>query len=214
MVLTQAWSFKVFYYLRSTPASIPCTLGAIMKIRLILVFQLLFTVCNGQTSYYKQNDSTVSELYKHFSICQTLKSSRPIDKKKVDIDRSVVRFCNDLYNGAFTKRDLETLIKKFTKTIHDQTLTSRKSDSLEEIAFTLYSNGNLQVSYSAVLIKDSIISFKIFIGTNTQVDCNASGNTVQYFDFVYLKSYFLKEIDFPLLLKPLTAEMILSNKMN
>ena len=82
-----------------------------------------------------------------------------------------------------------------------------EKDGLVIIEFRPYSNGNIRLLYRGTFNNNQAITQSIFPGTESKVNCaNPLSASIQYFDVVYIRDYFLNKLDFPFLIQPMTLD--------
>ena len=179
--------------------------------RLSINFFIVLLICLRFISYgqdydwYSYNDSTFQKTISSYSeYCTPLNSSKKVGKRQLKLDKKLIEIANQLYRIS-TFDELEKIQKKVKKFSTNNTF----KDSVMPIYFYPYSDGNLRITFQAEEINHFIIRKRITIGTNTKTGCKEKNECcLSYFDFIYIYDYLLKDIKFPMPLKPYTTDLI------
>lgn len=161
-------------------------------------FCIFSIVALSQTRWTAFNDSCFKQTKGFYDSCNQLTSNKPISADQVKIDRFLIKLINRIYNdSAYSLKKLEAE----TAQLKNKVLHQNKDSGKITIEFNANAEGNIYVSIKA-LINDGVLTGKqIYLATKTHVLCNNDQLYVNGLDFLYLR-LFIKEINFPLALKP------------
>ena len=173
---------------------------------IILVLQSFATV--GQVNNWLLiNDSAIKNTANYWSAyCKILKSSKPISKRQIKIDNSLINLANKIYNSISTLDE----IKKLSKQYSNKSFSVSQKDSIESFDFRPYAEGNFRFYFEGKSVNNKLLSIKFSFGTTTKTGCqNPQECCLQNFDFIYVRDKFLNKINFPLPLKSNLSDLVI-----